>query len=193
LRAGQPRKYRIEPQQRESQVKILLVLPAALIASQAFAHGPTPIKVDESIIIAAEPPEVWKVGGTFGSIADWHPYVQSVKAKGGDAVGAEREILLRKGGVLKEGLDEYDPASLKYSYRMSEPNLDALPVSSYSATFTVKAAAGGGSEVKWYGRLYRGDTSNEPPENLNDDAARAAMSDFFRAGLDGLKKKVEQK
>jgi mxaD protein len=47
--------------------------------------------------------------------------------------------------------------------------------------------------VKWYGRLYRGDTSNEPPENLNDDAARAAMASFLRDGLQGLKKKVEGK
>ncbi|CAN3989629.1 hypothetical protein MCBRY_000449 [Methylocystis bryophila] len=133
------------------------------------------------------------MAGKFDSIATWHPEVASVKAKGGDAVGAEREITFRKGGALKEGLDEYEPSSFKYSYRMSDPNLDVLPISSYSTTFAITPAAGGGSEVHWYGRLYRGDTGNEPPENLNDDAARTAMSGFLRTGLEGLKKRVEGK
>ena len=164
-----------------------------LLAVPALAHGPTPIKVDESITIAADPKTVWAVAGKFDSIANWHPDVASAKAKGGDAVGAEREITLRGGGSLREGLDEYEPLQFKYSYRMSDLNLDALPISSYSATFVVTPAAGGGSDVHWYGRLYRGDTGNEPPDNLNDDAARTAMSDFLQHGLQGLKKKVEGK
>lgn len=164
-----------------------------MLAFPALAHGPTPIKVDESIIIAADPVAVWAFAGKFGSLASWHPDVANVKAKGGDAVGAEREITLRKGGSLKEGLDEYEPSQFKYSYRMSDPNLDALPISSYSATFVIRPAAAGGSEVHWYGRLYRGDTGNEPPDDLNDDAARTAMSDFLQHGLQGLKKKVEGK
>lgn len=165
---------------------------ALLLAAPALAHGPTPIKVDETIVIAAEPKAVWAVAGRFDGLASWHPDVQAVKTKGGDAAGAERELTLKKGGVLKEGLDEYDPAAFKLAYRMSDPNLDALPISSYSITFTIEPSAGG-SQVKWYGRLYRGDTGNEPPEHLNDDAARTAMSTFLRNGLEGLKKKVEGK
>lgn len=53
--------------------------------------------------------------------------------------------------------------------------------------------AGGGSEVEWIGRFYRGNTSNLPPENLNDEAATKAMTVFFREALDGLKKKLEGK
>lgn len=174
-------------------MNIYWTLIAAILASPAFAHGPTPIKVNESITIAADPKTVWAIAGKFDRLADWHPDIRSVKTTGGDAVGAEREISLRKGGVLKESLDEYDPVSFKYSYRMADPNLDALPVSSYSATFAIKPAPGGGSQVEWYGRLYRGDTGNEPPENLNDDAARTAMSDYLRSGLQGLKRKVEAK
>ncbi|KAF2989951.1 SRPBCC family protein [Methylocystis sp. MJC1] len=170
-----------------------LSLLAFLLASPAFAHGPTPIKVDETIVISADPKAVWATAGKFDGLAAWHPDVQTVKAKGGDAAGAEREVTLKKGGVLKEGLDEYDAAGHKLSWRMSDPNLDALPVSSYTLTFTVEPVASGGSQVKWYGRLYRGDTSNEPPENLNDDAARTAMAAFLHNGLEGLKKKVEGK
>lgn len=174
-------------------MKKLLGLFALLICAPALAHGPTPIKVDESIVIAADPKAVWAVAGKFDGLANWHPDIQSVKATGGDAAGAEREIAFRKGGVLKEGLDEYDPGVFKLSWRMSDPNVDAMPVSSYTLTFMIEPAPAGGSLVKWYGRLYRGDTSNEPPENLNDDSARAAMSSFLHNGLQGLKKKVEGK
>ncbi|HEY8214659.1 MAG TPA: SRPBCC family protein [Methylocystis sp.] len=171
----------------------MLGLFALLFCAPALAHGPTPIKVDESIVIAADPKAVWAVAGKFDGLANWHPDVQSVKAQGGDAAGAEREVTFKKGGALKEGLDEFDPAASKMSWRMSDPNLDALPVSSYTLTFTIEPTPAGGSQVKWYGRLYRGDTSNEPPENLNDDAARTAMTNYLRDGLQGLKKKVEGK
>lgn len=174
-------------------MKKLLGLIALLMCAPAFAHGPTPIKIDESIVIAADPKAVWAVAGKFDGLANWHPDVQSVKATGGDAAGAEREVTFKKGGVLKEGLDEYDPGAFKLSWRMSDPNLDAMPASSYTLTFTIEPAPQGGSLVKWRGRLYRGDTSNEPPENLNDDAARTAMSNYVRAGLEGLKKKAEGK
>lgn len=171
----------------------LLSLMAFLFAAPALAHGPTPIKVDETIVIAADPKAVWAIAGKFDGLAAWHPDVLAVKAKGGDAAGAEREVTFKKGGVLREGLDEYDAAARKLSWRMSDPNLDALPVSSYTLTFMVEAAAVAGSQVKWYGRLYRGDTSNEPPENLNDESARTAMATFLHSGLEGLKKKVEGK
>jgi mxaD protein len=148
--------------------------------------------VNETIAINADAKTVWARASTFGGIGKWHPDVKSVTATGGDAPGAARELTLA-GGVLKEGLDEFDPAAFKLAYRLAEPNLDAMPVSTYFVTFTVKPAAGGGSEVSWFGRLYRGDTGNEPPDNLNDDAARAAMSAFLRNGLQGLKKAVEGK
>lgn len=175
-------------------MKIRLAFLAFLLSiTAAAAHGPTPIKVDEKITVAADPQKVWAIVGHFGGIADWHPDVASVKATGGDAVGAVRELTLRKGGVITESLDEFDPQQFKYSYRMSEPNLEALPVSSYSATLVVRPAAGGGSEVQWYGRLYRGDTGNEPAEGLDDESAKKAMTEFLHDGLQGLEKKLQAK
>jgi len=168
------------------------VFGALFATGLAWAHGPTPIKVVEKTTIAADPKAVWAIAGNFDSIAKWHPDVASVKAEGGDKAGATREVTLKNGGVLKEGLDEYDDKELKYSYRMSDPDLKALPTSSYSMSFIVRPAAGG-SEVEWYGRLYRGDTGNEPPEELNDEAATTAVSAFLKTGLEGLKKAVESK
>ncbi|MGU3662983.1 SRPBCC family protein [Methylobacterium sp. A49B] len=162
----------------------------ALAAGTALAHGPTPQKVDQTITIRASPDAVWKVVGPFGGIGSWHPGVASVEATGGDSEGGVRKVTLKAGGTLVEGLDEWKAEGRTYSYRMSDPDLKALPVSSYSATVTV-TPEGDGSKVEWMGRFYRGDTGNEPPENLSDAAGREAMNRYFADGLKGLKAKVE--
>ena len=82
---------------------------------------------------------------------------------------------------------------MSYGYRLSKENIETLPVSFYTASISVKAGAAGGSEVEWTGRFYRADTTNEPPEHLNDAAAVKAMSDFMRVGLQGIKDKAEGK
>jgi len=171
----------------------VLTALAVVLATPSLAHGPTPLKVDETVTIAADPRMVWALVGSFGAIAKWHPDIKSVQVTGGDALGGERILTFQNGATLKESLDEFDPSSLKYSYRMLDPNLEALPVSSYSMTLAVRTASSGGSEVEWYGRIYRGDTGNEPPDNLNDDAARQAVGAFLRNGLQGLKSKLESK
>ena len=33
--------------------------------------------------------------------------------------------------------------------------------------------------------------NNDPPPELNDEAAKKAVTDVYRSGLDGLKKKIE--
>ncbi|HML29959.1 MAG TPA: SRPBCC family protein, partial [Hyphomicrobium sp.] len=50
-----------------------------------------------------------------------------------------------------------------------------------------------GSEVQWTSRLYRFDTGNEPPEDKSDAAAVKASTEYIKAGLAGLKAKVEGK
>ncbi len=99
---------------------------------------------------------------------------------------------MKSGETLVDGLDEVNEKEMSLSYRQAKENLAALPVSFYSATINVKPA-GSGSQVEWIGRFYRGDTSNFPPENLNDEAAIKAMTDFLREGLAGLKAKLETK
>jgi len=163
-----------------------------LAATPGVAHGPTPQKAEARTQIAAPADAVWKVVGAFGGIGSWHPMVKSVVATGGDAAGAERVLTLEK-GELTDGLDDYDAAGRSLSYRLSKENVEALPVSFYTATLTVSDAGAGRSEVIWTARFYRGDTSNFPPDELNDEAAIAAMTGFFETGLKGLKAKVEGK
>ena len=166
------------------------ILLFALAAGTAMAHGPTPQKVDQSITIRASPDAVWTMVGPFGGIGTWHPDVASVESTGGDGPGGVRKVTLKTGGTLVEGLDEWKADGRTYSYRMSDPDLKALPVSSYSATVTV-TPEGDGSKVEWMGRFYRGDTGNEPPEALSDAAGREAMNRYFADGLKGLRAKVE--
>ncbi len=43
----------------------------------------------------------------------------------------------------------------------------------------------------WRGAFYRGYPNNDPPPELNDDAAIAAVTGVYKMGLEALKKKVE--
>lgn len=160
------------------------------VATPVFAHGPTPQKAEEKITIAAPPEKVWEVLKNFGDVS-WHPGIKKVEATGGNdpSAGASRTITLEKGDLV-EGLDEYNDAGKSYGYRLSTENVEAFPVSFYSATIAV-TPAGEGSEVTWIGRFYRADTSNFPPDHLNDEAAVKAMTEFMQEGLKGLKAKIE--
>lgn len=161
-----------------------------LLAGTALAHGPTPQKVAESITIRAKPDAVWKVAGNFAGLKDWHPAVEKSEGSKDNTDGGSRTVTLKNGGVLKESLDDYKADGFTYSYRLGDTDLKALPVSSYSATFTV-SPEGEGSKVAWMGRFYRGDTGNEPPDNLSDAAGKEALGKYFGEGLKGLKAKVE--
>lgn len=164
----------------------LLALPLSL-----SAHGPTPHKIDESIEIARPAAEVWAKIADFGAAAGWNPMIAKSSAAKGNASGSERELTLKSGGVLVESLDEYDASKMTYSYRLLHEDVAAFPVSFYSATITVRPSDAG-SKVEWTGAFYRGDTQNDPPENLSDAAAEKAMTEFYRNGLEGLKRAVEK-
>ncbi|MFG1236106.1 SRPBCC family protein [Xanthobacter autotrophicus DSM 597] len=172
------------------------VLPALglllALAAPAQAHGPTPQKAEAKAAVAAAPDAVWKIAGDFAGIGAWHPMVKAVKAKGGNTAGAERVLVLEKGEIT-DGLDDVDTAQRSLSWRLNTENVEAMPVSFYTITLSVSDAGGGKSEVVMAGRFYRGDTSNFPPDELNDEAAVAAMTAFFEAGVNGLKAKAEGK
>jgi mxaD protein len=169
------------------------LLLAGLTSVAAHAHGPTPHKVDEKIEIAAPPAAVWAIVKDFAGIGTWHPLVAKSEGTGGNGSGAERQVTLKSGGVLSDGLDYYNDGEMTYSYRLSKESVDAFPVSFYSGELDVKPGKDGGSEVEWIGRFYRADTGNFPPEGKDDKAAIAAMTNFFQAGLKGLKAKAEAK
>ncbi|MDZ5650010.1 SRPBCC family protein [Nitrospirillum sp. BR 11828] len=166
----------------------LVLVAGVLLARSAGAHGPTPQKVDETVEIKASPAAVWAVAGDFAGIAKW-----DAEIKASEGSNKKRVMTLKNGEKIEEEVDEYDAARMTYTYRMLDPNLKALPASSYSATLVVTPGAQGTTQVQWYARVYRGDTGNEPPDELNDEAAKTALSQLFKAGLQGIKAKAEGK
>lgn len=170
---------------------VIIALAAATAGPSARAHGPTPHKIDETVVIAAKPEKVWALIGEFADLAKWHPLVSASAAKSDEIQGKLRVVTLKSGGTIVDGLTEYDPAKMTYSYRRVDDDVKALPVSSYTATISVVPAPDG-AVVEWIGRYYRGDTGNDPPENLNDEAAAKAMEELFQSGLSNLKALAER-
>jgi hypothetical protein len=161
-------------------------------AGAALAHGPSRQKVTETVTIAAAPEAVWARIGQFGDMG-WHPAIAATEAPDGNAIGSIRVLRVGApdGPPVTEELYKYDDAAMTYSYRINEVDVAVLPVTNYSSHLTVKPAAEGGSLVEWRGAFYRGYPNNDPPEELNDAAAIAAVSGLYRAGLDALKSALE--
>ena len=163
----------------------LLMLP-----SVALAHGPTRQKLVLSVDVSAPPAAVWAVIGNFQYMS-WHPAVSSTTGKGGNALDATRVLTLKAAGdpTISEVLYKYDAAKMSYSYRITAVDVAVLPVTNYSGHITVTPKAGGGSHIEWKGAFYRGYPNNDPPANLNDEAALAAVGAVYKAGLDALETK----
>lgn len=165
-----------------------LALFAALPLA-ASAHGPTRQKVTKSIEIAAPADKVWKVIGNFQDLG-WHPAIEKTEGSGGNEVGAKRKLTLKGGAIIEEALTKYDAASRTIGYEITSVDVKVLPVTNYSSTLSV-SEAGAKSTVTWKGAFYRGYMNNDPPPELNDEAAVKAVSGIYESGLDAVKKKIE--
>ena len=167
---------------RPIAVLFFLVLPGL-----ALAHGPSRQKVTLSVDVAAAPADGWAVIGDFQDMS-WHPAVFSSTGEGGNAIDATRVLTLgaEGGPTISEVLYKYDAAKMSYSYRITDVKVEVLPVTNYSSHLTVTPTASGGSHVEWRGAFYRGYPNNDPPPELNDEAAIAAVTGVYQAGLDAL-------
>ncbi len=160
---------------------IVLALPLA-----AHAHGPTRQKVTLTADIAAAPDAVWAVIGNFQDMS-WHPFVFSTTGTGGNDIDATRVLVLGEEGgpTIAEALYKYSAEKMSYSYRITDVAVETLPVTNYSSHLSV-IPKDGGSVVEWRGAFYRGFPNNDPPAELNDAAAIAAVTGVYQAGLDAL-------
>lgn len=166
------------------------VAVAMLVAANlALAHGPSRLKVTESVTINAEPAKVWAKVGDFNGMPGWHPAVADSKTSDGNNIGSQRTLTLTGGGKVVEELEELDSKKMVLKYRMKE---GVLPVTNYTSTLSVKAIEGGKSLVEWRGAFYRGYPNNDPPPDRNDEAAEKAISGIYKTGLEKLKIVAEQ-
>lgn len=166
--------------------KILAVLALATIPFTAFAHGPTPQKVEKEVTINAAPAKVWAVIKDFGGIHKWMPLVTATKLD-----GDKRTLTLKDGGTVVEKLKSADDSLMMLKYDMQDQG--PLPFTDYYAV--VKVAPGktaNESSVTWTARFYRTYKLNPPiPAGQDDETAIKAGTGIVDAGLAGLKKYVE--
>ncbi len=155
----------------------------------AWAHGPTPQKSDHRIQIRAPLAAVWRAVADPEAVCQWHPQVVRCFYRPDERV---RRFELANGEAFEELILEVDENHHTVYLRQGDPNVAALPVSSYSTRIQVEDGGDGTVTVRWRGRFYRGDTGNFPPEHLNDEAAVKAMDRWIRDGLEGLKRYVER-
>jgi len=172
-------------------VRAVALALGALVVFPTFAsaHGPTRQKVTETVEINAPADKVWAVIGNFQDMS-WHPAVAKTEGSGGNDANATRTLTLTSGGTIEEKLISNDPAKKVYKYEIVKVDPKVLPVNNYSSNLSVKGE-GDKSTVEWKGAFYRGFMNNDPPPELSDEAAKKAVTDVYRGGLDALKKKLE--
>jgi mxaD protein len=164
-------------------MRLITAILAAMIATTAYAHGPTPRKTDESIVVNAMPDVLWQKISEPCAIASWHPEVAKC-----EAADKKRTLTLKNGAQLVEEVDEVATQDMTIAYRLSsEVDIAALPVSSLTGKIKIQPKADG-THITWMARYYRAFTGNEPPEGQDDEAAQAAVDAYVKAGLEGLTK-----
>lgn len=166
----------------------LLIAVVGLVPASALAHGPSRQKITEEIEINVPADKVWAVVGNFQDMG-WTGVFSKTEGKGGNDVGATR-VLTLPNGTIDEKLNKYNAGGMMYSYEITNVDVKVVPVSNYSSTITV-TADGDKSKVQWKGACYRGYTLNDPPPELNDEAAVKAVTDLYKTALGNLKKKLE--
>jgi hypothetical protein len=80
---------------------------------------------------------------------------------------------------------------MTYAYEITKVDVKVLPVNDYSSHITVTADGDNKSTLEWKGAFYRGYMNNDPPANLNDEAAKKAVSDLYKRTLAAVKAKIE--
>lgn len=175
----------------KNRLSLVVGISLCAFALQIHAHGPSRQRVEERITVDVPAAKAWALIGDFNGLHRWVPAVAESVATNGNDPGSERTLTIKGGEQLKESLEAYDPATMTLRYRMKTPNVKVLPVNNYSATIFVTEEGPSRSTVHWKGAFYRGYMNNDPPAELNDDAAIKAVSGLYQASLANLKKVIE--
>jgi mxaD protein len=184
------------------KVSLIVVSLFFMLVTSVQAHGPVRAKQTASVNIKASADKVWAVIKNFDDMT-WHPGISDTKASGGNKKGATRTLTLKGGGTITEEMKAYKEKKMSYKYKITEMStvktikhsgqdeiVPVLPVDTYSATLTVKDK-GGNSEVSWVASYYRAYKNNNPPAELNEDAADKAVGGVLTSGLGSLLRKFE--
>lgn len=181
-----------------------LLLSLALLPAVAFSHGAPRITVEESVVINADPAVVWNAVKNFDSAHSWIPAIEATEASGNDK-GATRTLTLKGGATVSEKLKKFDDENMSYMYEITDISkagevddhgemheVPAFPVSKYKSWVSVEAVDGG-AKVTWLGKFFRAYHGNHhPPKELDDDAAKNAVTGLYTSTLASLKDSLEK-
>lgn len=168
---------------------LLAASMAILVATPLMAHGPTPQQLSRSVKVAASADKVWAVLADPAQITTWQPSIATASMQG-EGPGAKRSIEFKSGGSLIDGIDDISAEKMMIRWRLSKEDIQVFPVSFYTNSITV-TPDGDGSDVAWQASFFRADTTNEPEERFNDQAAVAAMEKYVDDALAGIKAAAE--
>lgn len=183
--------------------KIALFISATLLlfTGVANAHGPVRGKLTATVLIDAPAAKVWDVIKHYNDMS-WLPGIKSVKGDDSNAKGAIRVLTLANGGTITEELKSHDDSKMSYKYKITEmsntgtithagqeEHIPVLPVGNYAAELSV-VDKGGKAEVEWVATYYRAYVNNNPPAELNEEAADKAVTDILTKGLTNVAHKV---
>jgi hypothetical protein len=172
--------------------RTVVIAVMVLVCPLAYGHGPTRQKVVEAIEIDAPAAKVWALVADFeAGWPKWHPAIEASAADKANTVGSVRHLTIKGGKFLDEELESHDPETMSLKYRIKSG--DALPVTNYSSTIKVSSIGEAKCSVEWRGAFYRGFPNNNPPPELNDEAAITAVTEVYRTGLTNLKAVAESK
>jgi len=182
--------------------KTSLLVSAALMlfTGLANAHGPVRAKLTASLSIDAPAAKVWDVIKNYNDMS-WHPMIKSVSG-GDNTKGSVRTLHLQNGGTITEELKSHEDAKMAYKYKITEMSstgiikhagqdeaIPVLPVGNYAAELSV-TDKGGKAEVEWVATYYRAYVNNNPPAELNEEAADKAVTEVLTTGLEALSRKL---
>ncbi|MDD5124981.1 SRPBCC family protein [Methylovulum sp.] len=180
--------------------RITLIVSALLFFFTviANAHGPVRQKWEQEITINAPAEKVWAIIKNYDDMS-WLPGIKSTTADKGNSKGSVRVLTLQDGGTITEELKKYDDKKMAYAYKITEMStaktithsgveekVPVLPVDNYAASIEVEAK-GDTAVVSWKAGYYRAYMNNNPPEEMNEEAANSAVEATFKSGLENLK------
>lgn len=156
----------------------------------ALSCGPSRMKATERVTIDAPADKVWALVGAYEDMT-WHPSVGATESAQplADAKAARR-YTLKSGAVIADALTAKDDKARTIRFLADKGDPKALPVVGYASVISV-TEQDGKTVVEWKGAYSRAYLNNDPPPELNDDAATAAVTAFQHAGLEGLKRRFE--
>jgi len=174
-----------------------------MFTAVANAHGPVRQKAEEEVTINAPAEKVWHIIKDYGDMS-WLPGVKSTTVDKGNNKGSVRVLTLDAGGTITEELKKYDEKNMSYAYKITDMStaktinhagvdekVPVLPVDNYAASIEVEAK-GGATVVSWKAGYYRAYMNNNPPAEMNEEAANTAVTAILKGGLANLKALAEK-